>query len=841
VTNAAYSVRLTAEYNPIDAGIANSTYSNAPGRIEVYAKEFLDLTRTRMQGSTYLRIESTNHFVGSTNARITSPYSSFNLASTNYTLAIANLITPTVLNLAGSIEVWSGRWTNANEELGTILYNVTIVSSDLDSETIANIEHLKLRAPHVEISDVLNVFGSATIDAERLTITLNAEDAPTPYGELNFSHYNMVWSFMFPRLSYLTNNGVIYTANAAFFGGARTAPYYTGSFQEPYNAFVNTGDITSAGIDVWANYFESTGWMYSDVGPLIVRAITAKADEGVMYAGEDIHITADSISLRDQFLFATRAITLTPSAYLDDGSLGAGSDGLEDFSTWSAGGGINLMRLPGQASLLATEVYLTAPVNAEVINRWAGADRGCGAGGFINNAALGYLSLDGELNSMFTFMGTTGNNALYVEVLDLNNYSARFDSADTRLLGVNIRPGMKIYFGKAIVGGDEDADISERLNGKNNGAFCWVSGYTGTLPWNASDNPGTGGTGDGGSNNPVPTQPKVEYPDVPTPYSGTATTIGTYQGLFWDEAATVAHSGFLKLSVNNRGAYSGKIVIAGKSYGLSGKLDADNKGLNTIDSANLTVAFQVDDSGAGKIEGTVTIGGISSQIIADRISGQGAKSKNPFAGRYTMVLPSVENAGPGFATLLVTPSGNIVVNATLGDGTKVNQSVNVNRDGIWPLYAGLYGGQGMVLSWLQLTESQVIGNVIWNKTGEFARDITVLGSSYDSKGVNKRAILLFNTTDGGHGRLINTGGGLSDSSATVVIGKNNKVTFPNGERIKLQILQPSGAFKGNFKVPGQSEAISFRGVILQGQNRGVGLFFNGGVAGQVDLVPPTGP
>ena len=96
-----------------------------PGRIEITAsgpKSYLELTRTRIDGESYLLLSATNHFVGSTNAAIVSPVSDVYLGSTNGMMTISNLTTPFVPRMVGEIQAWSGRWTNVTAEGVATLY-----------------------------------------------------------------------------------------------------------------------------------------------------------------------------------------------------------------------------------------------------------------------------------------------------------------------------------------------------------------------------------------------------------------------------------------------------------------------------------------------------------------------------------------------------------------------------------------------------------------------------------------------------------------------------------------------------------------------------------------------
>ncbi len=191
-----------------------------------------------MDGESYLRLSATNHFVGSTNAVIISPVSDIYLSSTNGTMAISNLTTPFVPRMEGEIQVWSGRWTNVTASSNGVLFTVTMVDSDLMAKTPSQIQNLSLRSTNLLVGDALNVFGSLLLDTERLTISTNDLTAPTPYGELNLTSGDLTWSASLPKLQCLTNFGMISSVNSIYFAGSRTPPWFSGTYDEPYQSFV---------------------------------------------------------------------------------------------------------------------------------------------------------------------------------------------------------------------------------------------------------------------------------------------------------------------------------------------------------------------------------------------------------------------------------------------------------------------------------------------------------------------------------------------------------------------------------------------------------------------------
>jgi hypothetical protein len=146
----------------------------------------------------------------------------------------------------------------------------------------------------------------------------------------------------------------------------------------------------------------------------------------------------------------------------------------------------------------------------------------------------------------------------------------------------------------------------------------------------------------------------------------------------------------------------------------------------------------------------------------------------------------------------------------------------------------------MVLSWLEFAKaSGFAGDTLWMRDEATAVQTKFEGSDYNTKPENKRAITLFDAVAGGYGDLIFSDGGLSEAkSVRVIIGKNNKVKFPDGGKVTLQILPGTGLFQGTFRAADMSKAIQFKGALRQDENFGAGLFIYNGVPGTVRLAPP---
>ena len=458
----------------VDPNIAGSSITNMPGRIEITANQVLNMANSRIDGVNYLSLTATNHFAGSPGAQVVVPNSDINLGSTNGSMSISNLLSPVVPVLNGTVEAWSSRWTNVDSAGITNEFHVLLVNTLFNSTAPSTVQNLTLRSTNLFISDVVNVTGALLLDTERLTIMTNAPGSPTPSGQLNLAN-DIVWPASLPRLQYLTNSGTITLsgAPAAQFEGKRQPPYFTSTFTEPYQAMVNHGTISDSGNVIWANYFENTGAganaavISSLAGPVTLQATTANVANSAFSSPGNISIISGTLSASNHVMQANGSLTLAVTNQIGDGGATLGN-------IWQVGNGFNLPVKPATGDLLATTITSVAPVNARVVNTWAGEDRGVSAAGFGNNAAVGHLILDGNTNSVFAFTGTGAQNAMYVDLLELKDYAT--NRISPKFTGLDVDTNMTIYFADARIG---SADISEKLDGANGGRFHWVPSYAG--------------------------------------------------------------------------------------------------------------------------------------------------------------------------------------------------------------------------------------------------------------------------------------------------------------------------------------------------------------------------
>ena len=473
---AAYQA-LFAPYSTIPGEIYGQDMTNMPGRVEVFANSTLNLERTRISADNFMILRCTNHFLGSPGAQISAPIIEVDLATTNGFLTISNLISPTMARPEGPINLYSARWSEAGTAGGTNNFHVLFVDSDLAPFSRPLTANATLRATNVTICDNLIVRSNLLLTAKNLTIATNALGSPTPFGAIDLIPDALFWSTALPTLERLTNHGVLRTRNAAYYGGARTTEFYNSNYFEPYQVIANYGWMTNQGVTFWSREFINRGVVDAGQGSVLLTATNAVLSDGMLLsAAGDVSLTVSGSTVVSNLVIrAGRTLTISGATLLDDGSANVPVSNVTNKNTWVVGNGFHLLSLPGISSLLATTIRSTAPAYSVVRSTWAGRDYGCTASGYVNNAALGRLRLNGGQDCSFAFAGSGVSNALYVDTLYLDGFAAERD-ANGDVIALNLASNLCLYYGDVMVRG---TSMAEKLNNKNGGRLRWVGNYAG--------------------------------------------------------------------------------------------------------------------------------------------------------------------------------------------------------------------------------------------------------------------------------------------------------------------------------------------------------------------------
>ena len=461
VTSALYSAYgVSVSSTPTTAQDA-ATVRGGPGRIEIQADRNLTAPLAQVDALSYIKLHATNHFSTATNSYIAAPFADVALASTNGYLNLSSVLQPNVHRISGTVDAYSVLWTNNvffNGATNPVIFNVLMVDSFLTDLTPVQIFDASLKATNVEVGDVLNTLNSLSINASRLNVNSN--------GSINIGNTGISWETSVPYLRSLTNSGLIQGVNVFTF-----ANHNTNGTAKPMDGIVNSGLITGAGVTMLANNLFSSGSLGSLYGPLALHIGTniTLAPGGILSAPEaDVNIFCKNLFVTNHAILAGRSLNLNVTNQL-----------LAGTNNWEVYDGFNLPVKPTNSELGNVVILDRGVVPGQPVSHvWSGSDRGPQGSGFLNNAALGMLILDGATNANFTFSGVgVGSNALYVDRLELTNAAGAFDSSGN-LSSVSISSGMTIYYSQATING---ASAAEFLDGKNGGRLRWISSRAGSF------------------------------------------------------------------------------------------------------------------------------------------------------------------------------------------------------------------------------------------------------------------------------------------------------------------------------------------------------------------------
>ena len=298
--------------------------------------------------------------------------------------------------------------------------------------------------------------------------------------------------------TWVTSANLTWNGNSTLTGGIDYVPASTNVVTFPYDNFINNGLVSDQGSIIWAGNFLSSGTVSNGINSFTLQSVTTTLTNGAIVAAGDIAITASSLVTSNLSLQVGQSLTLQVTNLLTDG-VPNGTTGLTNPNVWmvqssltsSGGSGLNLPIKPLAGDLLGTTISNTAAApNRQVVNVWAGQDRGVSANGYTNNAAIGQLVLDAQgATSQFKFSGAGTSNAIYVDELVFLDQATNgiYDPLHIRQAydfsqWLSINTNMMVYFAQAMADGfsiAEKIDAASQAGRNNGGRLRWVPQYIG--------------------------------------------------------------------------------------------------------------------------------------------------------------------------------------------------------------------------------------------------------------------------------------------------------------------------------------------------------------------------
>ena len=334
---------------------------------------------------------------------------------------------------------------------------------------------------------------------------------------------------------------------------------------------------------------------------------------------------------------------------------------------------------------------------------------------------------------------------------------------------------------------------------------------------------------------------------IPSPFIPAS---GSYSGLFAENAGVqVPSAGSVTASITRSGAYSGRVRLAGGSYAISGKMNLQCQATNHIKRGTniLTLVMQADQ--AGQIYGYAAQNSWVAPMQGARAGYNSKTNPAPQFGSYTMMMPGqpvdpVLPSGHSYGSVKVSTGGLASFVGTLADGTKVSQSAALSKDGLWPFYAPLYAGKGLMVSWQlfrTISDTDFDGWMVWIKPTNSAARFYRAGFDYERSAFGEAYVSPVGTNAFFNSSYVQVSCAYGELPANffnaIQIAPGNKIINLSANKLSMKFSPSTGIFSGTVNDPIINKIWSFSGAVFQKDNAGYGFLAGTNASSQVALFP----
>ena len=327
---------------------------------------------------------------------------------------------------------------------------------------------------------------------------------------------------------------------------------------------------------------------------------------------------------------------------------------------------------------------------------------------------------------------------------------------------------------------------------------------------------------------------------------------GSYTGLM-----TSGTAGFVKLSLNSRGTFSGKVYLGTIAYGFSGRFSPSGQADVTIKRkgmASLSLHLSLDLDGDQQITGSVTDGLLVSNFVTN-LAIFGKTHPSPQAGTYTFAFapPDSDKSHPignGIGTLHINTAGVGVFSGQLADNTHFSCSSAVAKDGSLPLFLLLPGHKGFLAGSLifeDLADSDATGQILWTKVAS-SKDLAyplgfgvLLNATISAYVPPPKGLALTQLAGPAANLEIIDDQGIALIETVASLSQTGAIEFPDTppSQLKVSTNSKTGLISGSFINPSTNKKCTIRAICLQKQGDVSGYFAGGLKPGAFTVEPIT--
>jgi cyclophilin family peptidyl-prolyl cis-trans isomerase len=313
---------------------------------------------------------------------------------------------------------------------------------------------------------------------------------------------------------------------------------------------------------------------------------------------------------------------------------------------------------------------------------------------------------------------------------------------------------------------------------------------------------------------------------------------GNYYGLFLptNDNINVETSGRLMLTVGQKGTFSSRTTFPPRTYSVSASLGttgsyawyAEGFGSYLYSGMNVDLTKGYQD-----VTGYVYSLGTYAELLGYHAMASLSATSNPAVGNYVFNLQTITNqvsGGPthdGYATLSVASDGQLKLSGVLADNTSFSETVGVSQNGVWPVYAGLYGGRGILIGWVtnQASPGTNSGILYWikpsNGAAYYPGSLAILASFSGTNYVPP--------VSGSQYQIVFSGNTISPAVTNDLTVSGGQFVPATGTSDKLKIsLSAAGVLTGEFLNPATGKVLPFKGAFTSPAQGGTGFILDTG-------------
>jgi cyclophilin family peptidyl-prolyl cis-trans isomerase len=325
---------------------------------------------------------------------------------------------------------------------------------------------------------------------------------------------------------------------------------------------------------------------------------------------------------------------------------------------------------------------------------------------------------------------------------------------------------------------------------------------------------------------------------------------GTYHGLFFNpDNISATNAGSISFTLSSSGVVDGNLTFPLGNYPLHLQMGATGAGIaqlsGKLGALDLTMIFDATNL-SGQMTGLVTQAS-EVPLTAYRAATKLSTSTAPSPGRYVLSLePETPTngildgpPGDGYAAVIASAGGNLAVAGTLADNTPFSLSTGVFTNGVWPLYASFYKGDGMLIGWeTNLPTGVCTGALFWVRgptsstyyPGGVQEDLNSVGAKYVAP------------TAGTPYQIVFGGGTLNELVANVFSFNAARTIVPAAgttDKLTGSLLSTGVLSKGSILNPNNNQILKFSGAFVSPTQGGGGFTLDTGTqTGYFNLAPP---